>query len=183
MKTYSIKEYKKIFDNLYPQLCVFAYKHIKGLDISEDIVQEVFIKVWKDKIVFNDEKHIVNYFYKSVKYRCLDYFRTKEYKFLGSYDDPITFENMLIDYSEDNILENITPSCEPLHVLVENALQTLSTQVERVMRLSLENHTNVKIADLMSISVNTVKLYKKTAYCKLREILEPIAYDDNKRRI
>ena len=41
--------FEKLFKKLYPRLKDFAIKLVKETDIAEDIVQEVFIKVWEKR--------------------------------------------------------------------------------------------------------------------------------------
>ena len=36
-------------------LCLFSNKYVDSIDILKDIVQNVFIKIWEDKIDFQDE--------------------------------------------------------------------------------------------------------------------------------
>ena len=76
-KEFTLKSYKRFFEGLYPQLCVFAFKYLNDLDTSKDLVQDVFVKVWEDQIAFQNEKHITDYFYKAVKKECINYLKTK----------------------------------------------------------------------------------------------------------
>ncbi|MDO5971999.1 sigma factor [Flavivirga aquimarina] len=76
-KEFTLTSYKQLFESLYPQLCVFAFKYLNDLDISKDIVEEVFVKVWENQIDFQNEKQTTDYFYKAVKNECLDYLKTK----------------------------------------------------------------------------------------------------------
>ena len=76
-KEFTLKSYKRFFEGLYPQLCVFAYMHLNDLDTSKDLVQEVFVKAWEDQIAFQNEKHITDYFYNAVKKECINYLKTK----------------------------------------------------------------------------------------------------------
>ncbi len=69
----SLKEFKKVFEDLYPQLCLLAYQHLNNLEVSKDIVQDVFLRVWVDNIPFQNKNHISEYFHKTVKDICLDY--------------------------------------------------------------------------------------------------------------
>ena len=78
----SLKEYKNLFEKLYSSLCLFANKYLDNLELSRDIVQDVFIKIWEDKIEFNDENTIKSYLYTSVKNRCLYYLKSKNHKSL-----------------------------------------------------------------------------------------------------
>lgn len=72
----NLKGFKKLFDKIYPQLCVFAYKYVQDLDMSKDIVQEVFLDVWENQVIFQDENYMTNYFYKRVKKDCIAYLKS-----------------------------------------------------------------------------------------------------------
>lgn len=79
----TLNSYKKLFERLYPQLCVFAYKYLNDLEISKDIVQDIFLEVWEDKITFVNENHTISFFYKAVKNRCLDCLKNKRFKIIS----------------------------------------------------------------------------------------------------
>lgn len=73
-----LKGYKKLFESLYPQLCVFAYGYLNDLELSKDMVQEVFLKAWEDNIAFKNENQTTDFFYKAVKSKCLNYLKNKQ---------------------------------------------------------------------------------------------------------
>ena len=81
----TLKDYKTLYESLYPQLCLFAYRYLNDLEISKDIVQDVFVKVWEDNIRFLNKSHITGYFYKTVKDTCLDYLKSKDDKVTKPY--------------------------------------------------------------------------------------------------
>ena len=60
----SLDEYRSIFDSLYPSLCLFANKYLNDMDASEDIVQEVFIKIWVQKVQYINFCAIKSFLYK-----------------------------------------------------------------------------------------------------------------------
>lgn len=76
----SIENYKKLFDTFYTSLCIFSNKYTNSLEASKDIVQEVFIKLWKEQIEFSDNDNIKAYIYIAVRNKSLDYLKSKEYK-------------------------------------------------------------------------------------------------------
>ncbi|MEP5338382.1 MAG: RNA polymerase sigma-70 factor [Algibacter sp.] len=161
----TLKSYKQLFESLYPQLCVFAYKYLNDFDTSKDFVQDVFIKVWEDKITFENDNHATGFFYKAVKNKCLDYLKSKEYKVTERYElaKLETYETEAFFMSEAVVIETT--------VVIENALNTLPNKAAQVIRLSIKDYTNNEIAKQLSISVNTVKDHKKVAYRKLRGLL------------
>ena len=161
----TLKDYSTLFKSLYPQLCVFAYKYLDNLETSKDIVQEVFIKVWEDKTVFQDEDHTTGYFYKAVKNRCLNHLKSKQHLLTARYGQeyPESYDTEEFLMSEAVIVETT--------VIIENAIKTLPEKAAQVIRLSIKDYTNDEIAKALSISVNTVKDHKKVAYRKLRKLL------------
>ncbi|WP_417371696.1 sigma factor [Gelidibacter japonicus] len=72
-----LSEYKGLFDRLDASLCLFANKYLGDLKVSKDIVQDVFIKIWEDKIEFHNEITTKSYLYTSVKNKSLDYLKSK----------------------------------------------------------------------------------------------------------
>lgn len=161
----SLKDYKKIFDGLYPQLCVFAYKYLNNLDMSKDMVQDVFIKVWEDDIFFQNENHATSFFYKAVKNKCLNYLKSKHYKTT----ERLELEK-LVEYESDEFFMAEAVVVETT-VIIKKAINKLPNKAAEVIRLSIKDYTNNEIAEKLSISVNTVKDHKKVAYRKLREVL------------
>lgn len=161
----TLKGYKQLFESLYPQLCVFAYKYLNDFETSKDLVQDVFIKVWEDKITFENENHATGFFYKAVKNKCLDYLKSKRYKVTERYElaKIETYETEAFFMSEAVVIETTA--------VIENAINTLPNKSAQVIRLSIKDYTNNEIARQLSISVNTVKGHKKVAYRKLRDLL------------
>lgn len=161
----TLKDYNKLFKSLYPQLCVFAYKYLNDLEISKDIVQEVFIKVWEDKTAFEDEDHTTGYFYKAVRNKCLNDLKSKRHLLTERYGEQNieTYETEEFLMSEAVVVETT--------VIIEKAIKELPNKAAQVIRLSIKDYTNDEIAKKLSISVNTVKDHKKVAYRKLRNLL------------
>lgn len=161
----TLKEFEDIFNRLYEALCLFAHKYVKDLDRSEDIVQEVFIKVWEDKVPFKNKDKIEGFFYTVVKNKSLDFLRSKYAKDVEAYplEDMETLQKESYFLREAIVIESSN--------LVERVLKLLPNKCAEAMRLSIESYTNKEIAEEMNISVYTVKEYKKTAYEKLRKSL------------
>ena len=79
--TRELKEGKEVaFDYLfrtrYKNLCRFAATFVIHFDVAEDIVQEVFLSLWKmDRSGFPNLKTVKTFLYNSVQHRCLNYLR------------------------------------------------------------------------------------------------------------
>nr|WP_315152519.1 RNA polymerase sigma-70 factor [uncultured Flavobacterium sp.] len=162
----TLKEYKSIFDTMYSSLCLFSNKYVESLEISEDIVQEVFIKIWEDKVEFKNENTIKSYLYTAVKNRSLDYLKSKYVKSTQS-----LVEEDIADWETDPFfLREVVISETSL--ILEKAINTLPNKCAQIIKLSVKGMTNAEISEELGISLNTIKAQKKIAYNRLRPLLK-----------
>ncbi len=158
--------YKGIFDTFYTSLCLFSNKYINNEELCKDVVQEVFIKVWKDQISFKDNDHLKAFLYTAVRNKSLDLLKSKEYKLrskleiesMSILDTEVYFEKQMITEETSRI--------------VNIAINTLPYKCKGIIRLSLKGLGNKQISEELSISLNTVKTQKRIAYQKLRPLLK-----------
>ena len=50
------KVWEELFNSYYESLCNHAYRILLDESVTEDIVQEVFVKLWDGRAVFENEK-------------------------------------------------------------------------------------------------------------------------------
>ncbi|WP_240938683.1 RNA polymerase sigma-70 factor [Arenibacter sp. 6A1] len=160
------KDYKVLFNTLYTPLCLFANKYLDSLDDSKDIVQEVFVKVWKKNIVIRDEAAMKSYLYTAVKNKSIDFLKSS-YNKKKNLSVQIDFKDLESDaYLAREII--ISEASE----IIEKAMNTLPKKSGKVVRLAMQGLSNEQIAEELGVSINTVKTQKKLAYRKLRVLLK-----------
>lgn len=166
MHRLTLREYKVCFDKLYHSLCLFANKYVDDIDMAKDIVQDVFIRVWENKIEFRDENNVKSFLYTSVKNKSLDYLKSKRYKTTKkiSVNDIELLETESFFLREVVVVETSN--------IIQNAINTLPNRCAQIIKLSVKNFTNAEIAEELNISIYTVKVQKRTAYKRLRPILK-----------
>ncbi len=68
--------YNKLFDRYYGRLCQYVYSLLMDRNDAEDVVQELFLNLWK--IGENREKENVSgYLYRMAKHLALNFIRSK----------------------------------------------------------------------------------------------------------
>jgi len=163
---YNSKEFKNLFYQLFPSMCVLATRILNDEEKGKDIAQEAFIKLWQNPDEnFATENSLKAYLYVLVRNACFSLLR-KEKRITK---DPLEQHHHLP--SEKRILEEILR--EETLSLLRSAIKDLSPQARKVIKLMLKGMTNEQIAEKLSVSVNTVKTVKKRAYKALREKLGP----------
>ncbi len=158
--------YKRLFDTFYAALCVFSSKYVNNIELAKDIVQEVFIKIWKDDITFENEDNAKAFLYLAVRNKSLDLLKSKEFKSNFKLDLESRHILMSESYFEKQVL------IEETSRLVNEAVNTLPYKCKRIIHLSLKGLENKQISEELSISLNTVKTQKRLAYQKLRPLLK-----------
>ncbi|WP_430809667.1 MULTISPECIES: RNA polymerase sigma factor [unclassified Carboxylicivirga] len=161
---YNSETFKKIFSDLFPSMCALAGRILKDDDKGKDIAQESFVKLWKNsEEEFSDENALRAYLYVLVKNACISQIRKDKRKLSASIDDQ--YHLPLEDHFIDEILR------EETYRLLKVAIDQLSPQARKVVRLALKGYSNQEIANELNVTLNTIKTVKKRAYKFLREKL------------
>ena len=155
-------ELEKIFHQYYSPLCNYASKIIADNAMSEDIVQNLFIQLWEnDKL--NDAINIEYFLLRAVKYKCIDYLRTKKTR------KEVPFERLTdVEYTGTNELTE-----EEIEPLFHYFTAKLPPKTREVFLLSRKSGLTYKeIAEEMNISVKTVENQMGRALRKMKELLK-----------
>ena len=158
--------YKELFDCYYMPLSVYALKYCDSFQLAEDIVQELFIKLWDEKIYLKFENTISPYLFKAVKNNTLKSVKkTSKYKF-EQIEDQVN--SLIIDDINTEIIEE---ERKKLYREIEN----LSERSKEVFKeIVLDNLKYKEVSEQLNISVNTVKTHYSRALKHLRSSLDII---------
>ena len=161
----SAKGLKILFDRYYKSLVLFSYAYTNQLEISEDLVQQIFIKFWEQKIATNIQGSVKSYLYASVKNASINYSHKNK-----------TYLRILEHYfKEHDTVINPPDSMEAkeLKKAVEQTANQLPKKCQKVFQLVvLEDMKYKNAAQKLNISVNTVKTQMRIAYATLRKNLK-----------
>ena len=72
------KEFKSLFDLLYVGMVQRAVYYINDADAAEDVVQEVFVRLWEKREELKGVDNLRGYLLFSVKNRCLNYLEHRQ---------------------------------------------------------------------------------------------------------
>lgn len=161
------KYFEDFFKRYYQILCYFAFSFLKNKEISEDIVQNVFMNLLNSSTIHLNEEHLKHTLYKSIRNACIN-----ELKKNALHLEVV--ENIMIEESEEydsNFFHTIV-RVEIYREIIE-AINTLPYKCGEIFKLAyLEQLDNGEIAKKLSISINTVKVQKNNAKKLLREQLK-----------
>lgn len=163
---YTYENYKAVHNRYYNSLCYFANSIVLERAAAEDIVEDMFLKLWMKEPNFQVHKNIKAALYLRVKNACLDYLRKR--KIQDNRMNELSY--LLKEAQEDFILSQITRA-ELLREVYE-ALEQLPKECRNVMELYFHFGLDHKsIAAKLGITISTVKNHKSRGIQLLRKKL------------
>ncbi|MGL5937169.1 MAG: RNA polymerase sigma-70 factor [Phocaeicola sp.] len=163
--------YREVFRKYYSQLLFYATRMI-GEEEAEDIVQDVFVDLWRRRESIEIGSQIKAFLYRAVYTHALNVLKHRDVK--------SNYEGLMLDvdlhriafYQPDNheILKKIED--KELRKRIGSAISELPEKCRMVFKLSYLHHLkNKQIAETMDISLRTVEAHMYKALRHLRERL------------
>lgn len=146
-----------LYDRYNRSLYALAYRYLKSRDLSEDVVQQIFVNLWINRDQINEEQNIKSYIFTSLKNSTLNTLRNNQRAIEKNYELLINQEN----YDSTDMEEEAS---HEMVDLINKVVETLSPQRKLIFKLKIEEGlSNSEIAQKLNLSVNTVKFqYSQT---------------------
>ncbi|WP_420603437.1 RNA polymerase sigma factor [Flagellimonas sp.] len=156
---------KELFHRHYRPLCIYIIQFTKSSQQAEDIVQDVFAKLWASRKDLTIISSLKSYLYRSAYNSYIDRFR--ENKKEGLLLKDLKHEALSSQAEEDNIL--LQRKIEKIKKLVD----ALPERCKEIILLSKEKgYKNREIAEELGISIKTVEAQIRIAFKKIRNGFE-----------
>lgn len=157
--------FKKLYSNYAPILFAFSKKYLKSQADAEEIVQEVFLRIWEKKDNIDENKSFSSYIIQAAKHRIFNGFRKRvnEQAYL---DFLIYADNASVNFTELDV------EYREIKSKAEQAIETMPPKRQEIFRLSRETGLmNKEIAEKLQISIKTVENQMGQALKFLRDEL------------
>lgn len=156
--------YAQLVDRYHHGLCVYANNLVRDMDMAEDIVQNVLVKVWVKRHKLNPELSLKGFLYRSVYNEFIDQYRKQRFV--------TVLEKKHIELL-DTIIEEDDSKMEALFKMVLKEMQNLPPKCKRIFLLSKqEGLSNTEISQYLEISPKTVEAHLTRAFGILRKRME-----------
>ena len=145
----------------------YAYNILGNVMAAEDVVQEVFIKVWTKEAEIQNIDNKEAWCMTVTRNLALDKLRKKKY-----HHEPVE-EHYAIADSGMNPYEAL--QSDDIMVVIRIAMNELPADQQQVIHLrDVEGHSYKEIADLTGLTIEKVKVYLHRARITLRQKLSNI---------
>lgn len=160
------------FNELYQQNAVrifqFAYSFVKEKEIAEEIVNDVFLKLWIDRGRLGNIKNVSVYLYVSVKNASLNYLNrisSKRTSFMSAYEQ--SFDLFLLEPDPEQLLIS-----KQMKVSIDQAISQLPPRCRVIFKMVREdNLTANEVAQILEISNKTVFAQLSIAIKKIEDLV------------
>ena len=155
--------YNQLFRCYYQPLCQYVYTLLADKDDAEDVVQELFLKLWKDRGKILITESTSSYLYRMARNMSLNFKRSKiAMESLNENPDLVS-----LTY-EENSLET-----DEFRIALIDCMNRLPKRSKEVLMASrVQGLKQQEIADTFSISVKTIKNMLWISLRKLKECLD-----------
>jgi RNA polymerase sigma-70 factor, ECF subfamily len=158
-------DFEIIFKAHYSSLCSYANQYLKDLDASEEVVQEVMLRIWMNRESLRIETSLRSYLFRSVRNGCLNMLKHEEIK----------NEHRILTEKKQG---DTTPSGEEfliaseLQQRIRKSIEDLPFERRKIFIMSrYEGLTYHQIAERLRISIKTVENQMGKALKTLKEEL------------
>lgn len=164
--------FKKIFDHYERKIYSFIFSMVKSEYVAEDILQDVFVKVWLKRAILNPSLSFDSFIYTIA--RNLTYNHLRNVASQEALKNELWCNLSVISQETENAL--LSAEYEDI---VNDILLNLPAQKRSIFILSKQQgRNNQEIADLLGITPKTVKNHLWKTLKLIRAQLQPYLSDN-----
>jgi len=155
--------FELLFRKFYVRLCSFANKFLDDPEEAQEIVQEVFTKIWEGRNDIDPEDSLRSYIFKIAQNLSLNKLRRKKVE--SRYTE--IYKLVYIEQQEFSVHESLMAM--ELEENIANSIGKLPAECRKIFELSrIEGLKYREIADTLHLSVKTVEAQMSKALRSLR---------------
>ncbi len=160
--------FESIFNKYAEDLFIYAHKKLNNKEESQDIVQDIFIYLFKNKEQLQDIQNLASYLYKAVLNKIFDLYKHKYVvnEYANTHSDEFKGQNYYV--GTDFLIRE-----KELKMLIDSTIDKMPDRMREVFVLKKFEHLSTKqIAERLNLSELTVSTHLKKATRLLKSNIE-----------
>ncbi|WP_211999669.1 RNA polymerase sigma-70 factor [Chitinophaga sp. HK235] len=152
-----------IYERHFQELAMAAFRYVKDAGIAQELVQEVFIRIWEQPSLLDENGALRAYLYKAVINHAINYLKREK--------NIARHHSLIAESLTDSYLHNLQEEQE-LKLRIYQEIEKLPKQCAKVFKMSRFDGLKYReIAEQLQISEKTVENHIINALRILRENL------------
>ncbi len=161
-----VRQFQLLFENYYSKLCDFTIGFVRSSDVAEDIVQDLFLKVWELRHKWLPGGSVRSFLFKCARNAAIDYLRKQKLKRTYMCEIYVDIED-INSSGPDKQLES-----KEIRTRLQQLVNEMSERQRTAFILNrIYDLTYREIADIHGISIKTVETHMARALKVIRENL------------
>lgn len=172
------KAFAELFRYFYDRLLHFCIQYVHTREAAEEIVSDVFVKIWNRRADLEEVANLEVYLFVAVKNHSLNYL--EQYSSLR-----------ITPINDENGFSQLTNSVDPERAMewkeilfrMDQEVNRLPDQCRRIFKLIKEEGFKYKdVAEILNISPRTVETQLFRAMKRLNEVVGPYMFNRVKKK-
>ena len=165
LKDKNEEAFSVLYDAYAPSLLGIANKMVNNKPASEEILQDVFVKIWKHIHTYDIAKgSLFTWMVNITRNTCKDYFRSKHYY----------YQALIIPVELAHIPSKfipVTTNHEEINIDLDLLMQKLEPRYKDIFHLVyIYGYSQVQVSEKLNLPLGTVKTRSNAALKRLRHI-------------
>lgn len=159
------KVFEELFKTYYAPLCEYCLRYVSDADMAEEIVQDLFFKIWVKREELNINVSIKAYIFTSLRNHALNYI--SRLKIQDRYNQFIVVRSKNDVEHPVDVLEE-----KDMERIMKQAIAMLPEKRREIFEMSrFEDMKYWEIAEKLNVSVKTVESQMSKALEHMRKVL------------
>ena len=159
------KVFEELFKTYYTPLCEYCMRYVSDADMAEEIVQDLFFKMWVKREELNINVSIKAYIFTSLRNHALNYI--SRLKIQDRYNQFIVIRSKSDVEHPVDVLEE-----KDMERIMKQAIAMLPEKRREIFEMSrFEDMKYLEIAEKLNVSVKTVESQMSKALEHMRKVL------------
>lgn len=161
----SYQAFEELFNRYYDDLCIFSFNIVENWELAEEVVLDVFFKVWRNRSELYIKHSFKSYLYKAAKHQAIDYVRKNHKRPMTLFQSK--HENNRWDYSPEEMMIYAETQEH-----INAGIDKLPKRGKHTFKMSREEGLKYKdIAKNLNLSIKTVETHMRRSLISLRDHL------------
>ena len=166
------RSFEELYDRFSGVLFSTAYRMLKNQEAAEDVLQDVFIQIWKKAPLYNPTRgRPMTWAITLTRNKAIDLLRSTQRR--GNLQDNVQHELATFEQFDDRSSFDAVASVET-NKLVRDAIKKLSKDQREAIELAFfSSLTQTEIAERLNAPLGTIKARIRRGMMALRDMIGP----------
>jgi RNA polymerase sigma-70 factor (ECF subfamily) len=162
------KSFEILFEKYYNKLCNYAFLYLKDVSKTEELVSDVYIRIWENRNKIEIKTNLKSYIYRSTRNAVISDMRKNKGPGLSLHKEYKSNEKF-VDSPETLLIR------EEVADIFHKMMQKLPKQAGLVFRLhKMDGLSYKQIAEILDLSIKTVENHMGRALKLMRSMYDEI---------